>query len=92
MFRPAAAVGPVCPMCKEPGIHGSEQKCIDNFRVEIDKLRRHIANLPKIQRPNISAAGCRRSCRSYGTMTDFVAVPVCEPFDGVFAVTTATTV
>jgi hypothetical protein len=47
MFKPAAAVGPVCPMCKEPGIHGSEQKCIDNFRAEIDKLRRHIANLPK---------------------------------------------
>jgi hypothetical protein len=47
MLKPAAAARPVCPMCKEPGIHSTEQACIDAFRAEIDKLRKQIANLPK---------------------------------------------
>lgn len=38
---------PVCPMCKEPGIHPTAQACVDALRATIEQLRTQAAQQPK---------------------------------------------
>lgn len=35
MLKPRRPVQPVCPMCKEPGIHANVDKCIVALRAAI---------------------------------------------------------
>lgn len=35
---------PICPLCREPGIHGSTEQCLDTLRAAIDRARTQLAH------------------------------------------------
>jgi hypothetical protein len=63
MRKPAAAARPICPMCKEPGIHPNAQACIDALRATVDRLKTKITRLST----DPAVAGTGRWVPSYMT-------------------------
>jgi hypothetical protein len=40
---------PVCPMCHEPGIHPTPERCLEELRATIDRLKRIRAMEPSVR-------------------------------------------
>lgn len=45
---------PICPRCKEFGIHANDEDCLNELRAEIDRLRQQVAMLAE---PSVKALG-----------------------------------